>query len=39
VSVKFSADDPRFIPPEEDSHIRERMQKAEQGHSLRPGAL
>ena len=34
-----SADDPRFIGPDEDSHLRERMQRAEQGHTLRPGAL
>ncbi|HEY8678217.1 MAG TPA: hypothetical protein VIN39_06240 [Candidatus Dormibacteraeota bacterium] len=31
--------DPRFLPREEDSHVRERIQKAEQSHSLRPGAL
>ena len=34
-----AADDPRFIGPDEDSHVRERMQRAEQGHQLRPGAL
>jgi predicted Zn-ribbon and HTH transcriptional regulator len=32
-------DDPRFIPLEDDSHVRERIQKAEKGHELRPGAL
>jgi predicted Zn-ribbon and HTH transcriptional regulator len=32
-------DDPRYIPPEDDSHLRERMQKAEKDHELRPGAL
>jgi uncharacterized protein (DUF983 family) len=32
-------DDPRFLPAEEDSHLRERMQKSEKGHELRPGAL
>jgi len=31
--------DPRFIENDDDSRLRERMQKAEQGHSLRPGAL
>ena len=31
--------DPRFIESDDDSRLRERMQKAEQGHSLRPGAL
>jgi predicted Zn-ribbon and HTH transcriptional regulator len=39
MSTKISSDDPRFIPADEDSHLRERMQRAEQGHSLRPGAL
>jgi predicted Zn-ribbon and HTH transcriptional regulator len=33
------SNDPRFLPKEDDSHIRERIQKAEQGHSLRPGGL
>ncbi len=32
-------DDPRFLRKEEDNHVRERIQKAEAGHSLRPGAL
>jgi predicted Zn-ribbon and HTH transcriptional regulator len=32
-------DDPRFIAPDQDSRVRERMQKAEKGHELRPGAL
>lgn len=32
-------DDPRFIPAEDDSRLRERMQQAEKGHQLRPGAL
>lgn len=32
-------DDPRYLPPEDDSQLRERMQKAEKGHELRPGAL
>ncbi len=31
--------DPRFIENEDDSHLRERMQKAEQAAPLRPGAL
>ena len=31
--------DPRFLPSEEESNVRERIQKAEQGHSLRPGGL
>src|SRR2546430_9386465 len=31
--------DPRFIDKEDDSHLRERMQKAEQAAPLRPGAL
>jgi len=31
--------DPRFIENDDDSRLRERMQKAEQGHSLRPSAL
>ena len=31
--------DPRFIPSEDDSHLRERMQKAEKANELRPGAL
>ena len=31
--------DPRFLPQDEESHVRERIQKSEQGHSLRPGAL
>jgi predicted Zn-ribbon and HTH transcriptional regulator len=31
--------DPRFIENEDDSHLRERMQKAEQAVPLRPGAL
>ena len=30
---------PSFLPQEEDSHLRERMQKSEQGQALRPGAL
>jgi predicted Zn-ribbon and HTH transcriptional regulator len=34
-----AADDPRFIPADADSHLRERMQQAEKGHQLRPGAL
>ncbi len=34
-----AADDPRFIGEEDDSHLRERMQQAEKGHQLRPGAL
>ena len=33
------AEDLRFIPGEDDSHLRNRMQKAEKGHELRPGAL
>jgi predicted Zn-ribbon and HTH transcriptional regulator len=33
------SEDPRFIPAEDDSHVRERIQKAEKGHELRPGAL
>ena len=32
-------DDPRFIAEQADSHLRERMQQAEKGHQLRPGAL
>ena len=32
-------EDPRFIPAGDDSHLRERMQQAERGHQLRPGAL
>jgi uncharacterized protein (DUF983 family) len=31
--------DPRFIENEDDSRLRERMQKAEQAVPLRPGAL
>ena len=31
--------DPRFNASDEESHVRERIQKAEQGQSLRPGAL
>lgn len=31
--------DLRFIAEEDDSHLRDRMQKAEKGHDLRPGAL
>ncbi len=31
--------DPRFIENEDDSHLRERMQKAERAVPLRPGAL
>lgn len=31
--------DPRFIEKEDDSHLRERMQKAEQAAPLRAGAL
>ena len=34
-----AAPDPSFLPVETDSHLRERMQKAESGHALRPGAL
>lgn len=34
-----AADDPRFISPDDDSHLRERMQKAERQRELRPGAL
>jgi predicted Zn-ribbon and HTH transcriptional regulator len=36
---KPAAQAPSFIPEETDSHLRERMQKAEKGHALRPGAL
>jgi predicted Zn-ribbon and HTH transcriptional regulator len=31
--------DPRFLDLPPESHLRERMQKAESGHALRPGAL
>jgi len=31
--------DPHFLPKDDESHVRERIQQAEQGHSLRPGAL
>ena len=31
--------DPTVIPLPEENHIRERMQAAEKGHQLRPGAL
>ena len=31
--------DPRFIEKDDDSHLRERMQQAEQAVPLRPGAL
>ncbi|TMD12705.1 MAG: hypothetical protein E6J00_10955 [Chloroflexi bacterium] len=31
--------DPRFLDLPEESHVRERMQRAERGHALRPGAL
>lgn len=34
-----SPEDPRFIPAEQDSHLRERMQASERKHALRPGAL
>jgi predicted Zn-ribbon and HTH transcriptional regulator len=39
MSAKPPSADPRFIADEDDSHVRERIQKAEQGHQLRPGAL
>ncbi len=32
-------EDPGPLPTEEDTHLRERMQKSEKGHELRPGAL
>jgi predicted Zn-ribbon and HTH transcriptional regulator len=31
--------DPRLLEAEDDNHTRERLQQAERGHSLRPGAL
>lgn len=31
--------DPRFLDLPQESHVRERIQKAEHGHALRPGAL
>jgi predicted Zn-ribbon and HTH transcriptional regulator len=31
--------DPRFLDLPEESHVRERIQKAERGQALRPGAL
>jgi predicted Zn-ribbon and HTH transcriptional regulator len=33
------AGDPHILPKGDESHVRERIQKAEQGHALRPGAL
>ena len=33
------AGDPRFLDLPPESRVRERMQKAERGHALRPGAL
>ena len=40
MSIKTPAPaDPRFIAPDDESHVRERMQQAEKGHQLRPGAL
>ncbi len=32
-------EDPGPLPTEEDTHLRERMQKSEKGQELRPGAL
>jgi len=37
--VTQPVNDPRFLPSGEESQVRERIQKAEQGHTLRPGAL
>ncbi|HYM49381.1 MAG TPA: hypothetical protein VET65_02300 [Candidatus Limnocylindrales bacterium] len=34
-----AADDPRSLDLPQESHIRERIQQAERGHGLRPGAL
>lgn len=31
--------DPRFVETEADNRTRDRLQQAERGHSLRPGAL
>jgi predicted Zn-ribbon and HTH transcriptional regulator len=31
--------DPRFVESNDESHVRERIQKAERDHPLRPGAL
>ena len=31
--------DPRIVETDDDNHTRERLQQAERGHSLRPGAL
>jgi predicted Zn-ribbon and HTH transcriptional regulator len=33
------ADDPRFNDLPKESRVRERIQQAERGHELRPGAL
>jgi predicted Zn-ribbon and HTH transcriptional regulator len=32
-------DDPRFVAGPDESPVRERIQRAEQGQQLRPGAL
>jgi predicted Zn-ribbon and HTH transcriptional regulator len=34
-----TSDDPRFVDLPQESQVRERIQKAERGHALRPGAL
>jgi predicted Zn-ribbon and HTH transcriptional regulator len=39
MSFKAAGEDSAPLPREEDSHLRERMQKAERQRELRPGAL